>query len=391
MKKILFVLTLVVEASLCSLCAQPAQSRVQNNRNANSATNRRTTTNNNRRTTTNRNANKSADAPAVSRAELMFPTAVDVPVEVDWRRDLYRELDLTKDANAALYYPVQQQGKQLNLFTLLFKLFRDDKIPVYEYYSEREDFSAARRMKFKDFLSKFDIASETQGNAIKVDDSDIPSAYVLSYYVKESSYYDQNTATYHSRVTALCPVMHEDYGFGSDLPTFGDEENEEGAEEEEPAPTATKKPMFWVKYDDIEKYLSSHTIMTSNVNNAATMSMADFFATNKYKGTIYMTNNMQGKLLAEKAKPSEVKKEQARIEKEMKDFEQHIWATPIDSAELARRDSIAKLQIKKKAVVTNTRRGQTSTGNATVQSSAKKEKAPKVSSGPRVSARRQRH
>lgn len=391
MKKIIFVLTLVVEASLCSLCAQPARSRVQNNRNGNPATSRRTTTNNNRRTT-NRSANKTTDTPAFSRAELMFPTAVDVPAEVDWRRDLYRELDLTKDANAALYYPVQQQGKQLNLFTLLFKLFRDDKIPVYEYYSEREDFSAARRMKFKDFLSKFDINSETQGSTIKVDDSDIPSAQVLSYYVKESSYYDQNTATYHSRITALCPVLHEDYGFGSDLPTYVDEENEEGAEEELPAPTATKKPMFWVKYDDIATYLSSHTIMTSNVNNAATMSMADFFATNKYKGTIYMTNNMQGKLLTEKVKPSEIKKEQARIEKEMKDFEEHIWKTPVDSAELARRDSIAKLQIKKKAVVTNTRRGQTSTGNTTVQNSTKKEKAPKTSSsGPRVSARRQRH
>ena len=121
--------------------------------------------------------------------------------------------------------------------------------------------------------------------------------------------------------------------------------------------------------------------------------MADFFDTNKYKGTIYMTNNMQGKLLAENVKPSEVKNEQARIEKQMTDFEQHIWTTPVDSAELARRDSIAKLESSKKRTVasSDTRRGTSSTGNTTVQKSNTKEKKVKSPSAPRVSVRRQRH
>ena len=56
------------------------------------------------------------------RAQISFPTAVDMPEEVVWRRDIYRELDLSKDANAGLYYPVEPQGKQLNLFTYIFKL-----------------------------------------------------------------------------------------------------------------------------------------------------------------------------------------------------------------------------------------------------------------------------
>ena len=60
-----------------------------------------------------------------------------------------------------------------------------------------------------------------------------------------------------------------------------------------------KSPLFWVKMEDIEPYLSQQMVMTSNINNAATMSMADFFETNKYKGDIYMTTNMQGKSLAQ--------------------------------------------------------------------------------------------
>ena len=41
-----------------------------------------------------------------TRAQLSFPTAPKMSEDVVWRRDIYREIDLTKDANAGLYYPV---------------------------------------------------------------------------------------------------------------------------------------------------------------------------------------------------------------------------------------------------------------------------------------------
>ena len=58
--------------------------------------------------------------PEDDRAQLDFPVAADMPADVVWRRDIYRTLDLTKDANATLYYPLEQQGDQINLFTYLF-------------------------------------------------------------------------------------------------------------------------------------------------------------------------------------------------------------------------------------------------------------------------------
>ena len=67
------------------------------------------------------------------RARLMYPTAIDMPEEVVWRRDIYREIDLNKDANGGLYYPVEPMDKQLNLFTYVFKLALNGYIPVYEY------------------------------------------------------------------------------------------------------------------------------------------------------------------------------------------------------------------------------------------------------------------
>ena len=37
----------------------------------------------------------------------------------------------------------------------------------------------------------------------------------------------------------------------------------------------TKYPLFWVKYEDLAPFLAKQTIMTSNLNNAATMSLDD--------------------------------------------------------------------------------------------------------------------
>jgi len=352
MKRILFLTIALIVAA--NLCAQPKKSRVAENK---------------AKTT------KTAKQPT-DRASIMFPTAVAVPNEVPWRRDVYRELDLTQDENAALYYPVEPQNGDVNLFTLLFRLLNVGKIPAYEYkMNGLEDFSKANRMHFKDMLDNNNIYYEIDGKSINVADADVPSAEVLSYLVKESSYYDENTATYHTRVVAICPVLH-DY--------LQDQ----------------KRPLFWCKIEDIEPYLAQKSVMYSNLNNAARISMSDFFATNKYKGTIYMTNNMQGKALQEiYPSEAEMKKEQTRIEKEMTDFEEHIWTTPVDSAEMAKKDSIEAAQKsskKARKAAAKEEKSTAKTSRSSRRSSASKSKnsdggSSSSSGAPRASVRRQRH
>ena len=69
-------------------------------------------------------------ATTVDRATLQFPTAVPMPEDVVWRRDIYRQLDLTKDKNAPMYYPVEPMGRQVNLFTYLFRLVLTGRMPA---------------------------------------------------------------------------------------------------------------------------------------------------------------------------------------------------------------------------------------------------------------------
>ena len=307
------------------------------------------------------------------RARLMYPTALDMPQDVVWRRDIYRELDLNIDANAGLYYPVEPIDKQLNLFTYVFKLALNGYIPVYEYRLDgNEVFSDSAKVAMKTILDNYHIFYEEKNGKIRVDNSDIPSAEVKMYYLKESAYYDQANATFRRKVISLCPVMMRDDDFGGE---------------------ASKYPLFWVKYSDLEPFLNKQTVMTSNLNNAAVMTLDDYFIMNRYEGKIYKTTNMLGRTLAQYCQnDSALKKEQMKIEGELKAFEQNIFG---DQAKKDSLDSIANLDPKaareaqKAAKKANRRNGQNS-------AKVDKPRKPKNQSGggtsaARVTVRRQRH
>ena len=138
------------------------------------------------------------------RARLMFPTAVDMPENVVWRRDIYRELDLNKDANAGLYYPVEPIDKQLNLFTYVFKLALNGYIPVYEYRLDgNEVFTDSAKVSMKTVLDNYHIFYEEKDGKLRVDNSDIPSPELKMYYLKDSAYFDDANSTIHRKVQSL--------------------------------------------------------------------------------------------------------------------------------------------------------------------------------------------
>jgi len=305
------------------------------------------------------------------RAQLMFPTQEKMGEDVVWRRDVYRELNLNDDANAGLYYPVEPADGRMNLFTLIFKLMMAGPnrggINVYQYQLDgNERFTDDAKLKPLTFLDDHHIFYERTDRGVHINNSDIPSAEVKGYYLKESSYFDQSTATFHTKVLALCPIMEREDEFGNG---------------------ATKYPLFWVRYDDIASALAKQTVMTSNVNNAAVMSLDDYFTMNLYKGKIYKTTNMQGKTLAQYCNTdSALNKEQRRIESEIASFEKNIWG---DQARKDSLDSISRLDRKQlKAVrakgqraATSLRRSRRSTSGSSV---------PATGSA-RVTVRRQRH
>ncbi len=309
-----------------------------------------------------------------TRAQIMFPTEAPMNEDVVWRRDVYRELNLNDDANAGLYYPVEPLGTQMNLFTYMFKLImagpRHGGIAAYSYdvNTGNERFDESLRVSPLKFLDDYHIYYERTDRGVHIDDSDIPSSQVKGYFIKESAYYDQATATFHTKVQALCPVMYREDDFGDGI---------------------TKYPLFWVRYDDLAPFLAKQTIMTSNLNNAATMSIDDYFTVNAYKGKIYKTTNMLGQTLAQVAGGDTVKlnKEQQRIEHEIADFEKSMWGNQ------ARKDSLDSIASLDKKALKSVRKNRRNGGSVkTVKAKTRRSSSPtSTSSSARVTVRRQRH
>ncbi len=300
------------------------------------------------------------------RMQLQYPTALDMPEDVVWRRDIYREVNLDDEPNAGLYFPVEPVGKQMNLFTYVFKLALNGNIPVYEYRLDgNEVLDATAKVDMKTILDNYRIFYEENGGKLKVDNSDIPSAEVKLYYLKESAYYDQANSSFHIKVQAFCPVMLREDDFGG---------------------AASKYPLFWVKYSDVEPYLSRQSLRMSERNDASLINIDDYFTLNKYKGKIYKTNNSQGKTLVQIVGNDSTKlsAEQKRIEAELAAFQNNIFG---DKAKRDSLDSIAANDPKQlKAQKKRESRTRTAKSKSTASSSSSGS-----SSAARISVRRQRH
>ena len=351
MKRLLFLLMITLAAG--SVSAQPKNFRSQQSNAA------------------QKKQQQQKTQGVTERMRIMYPTALDMPEDVVWRRDIYREINLDDEMNSGLYFPVEPVGKQMNLFTYILKLAIKGYIPVYEYRLDgNEVLDESAKLDMATLLKNHNILFTEEKGKIHVDNSDIPSAEVKKYFLKESAYYDQANSSFHIKPLALCPVMvvQDDFAFSDDA-------------------AGTSYPLFWVKYSEVEPYLSRQTVMTSDKNNAATMTLDDYFTLNRYKGKIYKTTNMLGKTLAQIAGNDSTKlsAEQKRIEAELEAFRNNIFG---DKAKRDSLDSIANNDPKQvKAAAKQKRQTRTKTVKAKSSSSS----SSGGSSAPRVSVRRERH
>jgi len=264
-----------------------------------------------------------------------------------WIRNILREVDLTKEKNAPLYFPVKEMNGMRNLFTSLFYLLSEDKIKVYKYREDDESFDDDNILSFTDMLKNFNIMHDSitppgPGSTyrIAVNASDIPSREVNKLFVKEAWYFDQNNSVYDVKTLAICPLAQMTMESGEEL----------------------IQGMFWVKYDDIRPYIKNTPIMTSSINNAKMYTMDDFFRRRMYDGDIIQTDNLMNLPLAMLFETDEeVVAEQERIENELIAFRDSLWLQP----------DTATVVLSKK----ETRKAGSVRGSSTA--SAPKEKAPK--------------
>lgn len=201
-----------------------------------------------------------------------WPTGVPMDDEtIEWRQDIYRELDLTKERNAGLYSDSFQEEETTGLFAKIFEVALDGKVKLYKYDIDgNERLIKRNQTTIKQILDDFHINYTSKGDTISVNKSDVPFAEVTKFYLKEAIYYDVINSSFSTRVLALCPVI-----------VMEDEFSEE----------PVRYPLFWVQYGELEKYLHNTYTIPEYHNLAGKMPMDEYFALNLYEGEIYKVYN----------------------------------------------------------------------------------------------------
>jgi gliding motility associated protien GldN len=302
------------------------------------------------------------------RAQIMNEQLTQEVGDARWIRVIYRDIDLTKEKNAPLYYPVQEVNGMKNLFTTMFQLVSEGKVNVYKYLPDYESFEDDNLLSFKDMLDNFNIFYEAVpaggGNPARyvINASDVPSQEVRSYIVKEAWYFDQNNSIYDVKTLAICPISYM-------ISDIGEQ----------------RMPMFWAKYEDIRPYIKNNYIMTSNINNAKTFTVDDYFRRRMFDGEIVKTENLMNLALLQYCPtPDSMLAEQQRIENQLKSFNDSLWIQPdttvvVPTKKEAKKAARSARASKKESGVTS---------DDTSKSKPSKAEAPAAKSAPTRSIRR---
>jgi gliding motility associated protien GldN len=327
----------------------------------------RTRTDRNRQQT--ENASRSGLPELSVRAKNMNEQLTRDVGNARWMRTIYRELDLTNDKNAPLYFPVQELNGSVNFFTKMFRLVSEGKIKVYKYLSDYDSFDEENILPFKELLDNFNIYYEEvpagggQQARYVINASDIPSGEVKSFYVKEAWYFDQNNSLYDVKILAVCPITYM-------LTDVGEQ----------------RMPMFWTQYEDVSPYIKSDRIMTSNLNNARLYTVDDFFRLRMFEGEIVKTENLMNLAMQQMYEdPDTLKIEQQKIEDQLLSFNDSLWIKP---------DTTVVLSKKEAKAASKTTRGTKKEATASAskkepkQPKVKQEKQPAIKSAPTRSIRR---
>lgn len=227
-----------------------------------------------------------------------------------WQRDIYRQIDLKKDANAPLYFPEDVIDGQENLFRLILGLVVQGKIPAYEYLDGKEVFTDQYKIKVGETLDRFGIyyqpaKGSTQNNPkYDIAEADVPTGQVLNYYVIEKWEFDKRSNQTKTRIVAICPILNR-------IGDYGEE---------------TRYPMFWVKFDQLRPFMAQQYVFLSDDNNLARYSLDDYFTLGMYEGDIVKTKNLRNLSMTQMfPDPDDLRAAQDSIDQRLRNFGGNLW------------------------------------------------------------------
>lgn len=249
--------------------------------------------------------------------------------DLQYMREIYRQIDLSKDQNTPLYFPEDIIDGQKNLFRTILELVVSGKVPAYEYLDGREVFTDKYQLKVNDMLDRFGIYYTTgKGHSDRnpnyvIEEADVPTTQVLNYYIIEKWEFDKRTHRMRTRVEAICPVLNRTGDFGGEA----------------------KYPMFWVKYDQLRPWLAQQYVFLTDDNNLPQYSLDDYFNLGMYDGEIYKTKNLRNQSMMQMyPDPDDLARAQDSIDNRLRNYGKDLWVPTREEylAQKEREEEVAK-------------------------------------------------
>lgn len=266
--------------------------------------------------------------------------AADTLVSIFHRRDdvvysriVYRVIDMRYRQNYQLYFPTNpDEPKYKSLFrTILWAITQG--LPIYEKSTETGD------IKPNLWEEPLDVAeipgmlnTDQEGNGtgdIATDDymlihydsttNEITFnnyAYPafarnqLKYLIQEIVFFDKHYSRLYSKIIAIAPLQSDKIQYYEDMPLME---------------AMYQSILFWISFDDLRPYMARQYIIPE-ANDSRRVTFDEFFAKKLYTSYLIGDSNMFDRMIGDyTADEKEIKKEQARIESELLNFEQDLW------------------------------------------------------------------